>query len=101
MFSTVSLSRQSALPLENTSVSEARIENVGGQTFDVATTRAVGGFSNWIGEAAFLRKGGRLLAWTTEPEAVARELGRRFRLTQKMPVPGSTSRVVAVFGKAT
>ena len=86
-----------ALPLENSSVEEARIQNVGGQTFDVATTRAVGGFSSWIGEAAFLRRGGRLLAWTTDPEAVARELGSRFRLTREIAVPGSTSRRIALF----
>jgi 16S rRNA (guanine527-N7)-methyltransferase len=83
------------LPVENATVLEARIEEVGGQTFDAATTRAVGGLSSWIGEAGFLRPGGRLLAWTTDPRAVARDLGARFRLTRQVPVPGSTSRRIA------
>jgi 16S rRNA (guanine527-N7)-methyltransferase len=88
-----------ALPLSNAVVIEARIENVGGQTFDVATTRAVGGFDAWIGEAGFLRDGGRLLAWTTEPAGVARKLGPRFRRRQELPIPGSRAGKVAVFEK--
>ena len=87
------------LGLPNATVVEARIENVGGQTFDVATTRAVGGFDAWIGDAGFLRRGGRLLAWTTDPAAVARELGPRFRPGADLPIPGSRTRRVAVFEK--
>lgn len=90
-----------ALALPNVTVAEARIENVGGQTFDLATTRAVGGFTDWIGDAGFLVPGGRLLAWTTDPAAVARELGSLFRLERDLPVPGSRSRRVAVFEKRT
>jgi 16S rRNA (guanine527-N7)-methyltransferase len=85
------------LPVGNARVAEARIEKVGGQTFDVATTRAVGGFASWIGEAAFLRDQGRFFAWTTDPGAVARGLGASFRLTREIPVPGSASRRIAVF----
>ena len=88
-----------ALTLPNVAVIEARIENVGGQTFDAATTRAVGGFGAWIGDAAFLRGGGRLLAWTTDPAAVGRELGPRFRLGRELSIPGSRARKVAVFEK--
>jgi 16S rRNA (guanine527-N7)-methyltransferase len=88
-----------ALELPNVEVKEARIENVGGQTFDAATTRAVGGFSAWIGEAAFLRDRGRLLAWTTNSASVGRELGHRFRHTKDLPIPGSRAGRVAVFEK--
>lgn len=90
-----------AVPVGNARVAEARIEKVGGQTFDVATTRAVGGFASWIGEAAFLRDGGRFLAWTTDPMAVAGELGSRFRLSRQVAVPGSLSRKIAEFTKMT
>ena len=84
--------------LPNTTVLEARIEEVGGQTFAVATTRAVGGFSRWIGRAPFLEARGLLLAWTTEPQKVARELGG-FELEHTVLIPGSDRRQVAAFRK--
>lgn len=86
------------LKLTNATVQEARIEEVGGQTFAVATTRAVGGFSTWIGQARFLDPRGLLLAWTTEAQEVARELPG-FELERSIPVPGSTRRQVAAFRK--
>jgi 16S rRNA (guanine527-N7)-methyltransferase len=86
------------LGLENTKVLEARIEEVGGQTYAVATTRAVGGFSSWIGQARFLDSRGLLLAWTTEADEVARELPG-FELEQRIPVPGSARRLIAAFRK--
>jgi 16S rRNA (guanine527-N7)-methyltransferase len=86
------------LKLQNTAVLEARIEEVGGQTFAVATTRAVGSFSSWIGEAGFLEPRGLFLAWTTEPEKMARELAG-FVLERSIPVPGSARRQVAAFRK--
>ena len=86
------------LELPNATVLEGRIEEVGGQTFSVATTRAVGSFSRWIGEARFLEPRGLLLAWTTEPEKVARELPG-FLLERSVPVPGSARRQIAAFRK--
>jgi 16S rRNA (guanine527-N7)-methyltransferase len=86
-----------ALALPNVSVVESRIEEVGGKTFAVATTRAVGGFGSWIGGAAFLRQGGRILAWTTDPEGIARELGERFEPSRVAAVPGSARRRIAEF----
>ncbi len=85
------------LRVANAAVVEARIEEVGGQTFDAATTRAVGGFSHWLAGGGFLGEGGRLLAWTTDPGAVARELGSGFRLSRQVAIPGSRSREIAVF----
>jgi 16S rRNA (guanine527-N7)-methyltransferase len=87
-----------ALGLPNTTVLEGRIEEVGGQTFSVATTRAVGSFSRWIGESRFLGARGLLLAWTTQPEQVALELPG-FLLEQSVPVPGSDRRQIAAFRK--
>lgn len=86
------------LGLRNTAVLEARIQEVGGQTFGVATTRAVGSFSSWLGEARFLEPRGLLLAWTTEPEEVARQLPG-FELERWLPVPGSFRRLIAAFRK--
>ncbi len=79
-------------------VIEGRIEAVGLQTFGVATTRAVGGFSGWVGEATFLTPGGALIAWTTDPSAVAAELPR-FALEKILPIPGSHRRAVALYRK--
>jgi 16S rRNA (guanine(527)-N(7))-methyltransferase RsmG len=86
------------LGLKNTIVMEARIEEVGGQTYAVATTRAVGGFSGWIGQSRFLDARGLLLAWTTEADEVARELPG-FELERSIPVPGSARRQIAAFRK--
>jgi 16S rRNA (guanine527-N7)-methyltransferase len=87
-----------ALKLPNATVLEARIQEVGGQTFGVATTRAVGDFASWIGDSAFLVPRGLLLAWTTEPEKVAQELPG-FLLERSVLVPGSARRQIAVFRK--
>jgi 16S rRNA (guanine527-N7)-methyltransferase len=87
-----------ALGLKNAGVVGDRIQNVGVQTFGVATTRAVGRFSTWVGDADFLRPGGALLAWTTE--ALETTAGPRFRLEQTLTVPGASRRVIAVYRKS-
>jgi 16S rRNA (guanine527-N7)-methyltransferase len=84
------------LPLPNTRVEESRIEDVGGQTFGAAATRAVGRLDRILGSAPFLEPGGVLLLWTTEPNERARELPA-FELEDARPVPGSRRRVVAAF----
>jgi 16S rRNA (guanine527-N7)-methyltransferase len=86
------------LRLPNVAVQEARIEEVGGQTFGVATTRAVGNLGAWVGESRFLSEGGRLLAWTTEPKQLELSLPA-FRLEKSIPIPGSNRRVIAVLHK--
>jgi 16S rRNA (guanine527-N7)-methyltransferase len=84
------------LALSKVDVLATRIEEVGGQTFGSATTRAVGNFASWIGDAAFLVPGGTLLAWTTRPEEIASELpGLDFE--KAVSIPGSNSRQIAVF----
>ncbi|HEX4441009.1 MAG TPA: 16S rRNA (guanine(527)-N(7))-methyltransferase RsmG [Thermoanaerobaculia bacterium] len=87
-----------ALPLPNVTVRAARLQDVHDVSFDVATTRAVGSLGALLGPAAFLRPGGRLLAWTTEPDALAGELSV-LRLTKTLPIAGSRAKVVAVFEK--
>jgi 16S rRNA (guanine527-N7)-methyltransferase len=87
-----------ALPLSNTRVEESRVEDVGGQTFGAAATRAVARLDQILGEARFLEPGGVLLLWTTEPDERTRELPA-FELEVVRPVPGSRRRVVAAFRK--
>jgi 16S rRNA (guanine527-N7)-methyltransferase len=87
-----------SIPVPNVTVHAARIEDVGGQMFDVATTRAVGSLGALIGMAPFLRPGGRLLAWTTAPDDLAKEL-RALRLSKALPLPGSRMKAIAIFEK--
>ena len=85
--------------LGNATVLEGRIEEVGGQTFDTATTRAVGQLAKWMGAAPFLRPAGGLLAWTTEPEKLAIGLAPLFSLETSVAIPGATRRRIAVYRK--
>jgi 16S rRNA (guanine527-N7)-methyltransferase len=85
------------LALPNMRVVESRAEDVGGQTFDVATIRAVGSPGSWFRDADFLRPDGTLLAWTTAPKELGRALAPRFRLEDCLSVPGSSHRVIARF----
>jgi 16S rRNA (guanine527-N7)-methyltransferase len=87
------------LLLQNTTVFQGRIEEVGGQTFDTATTRAVGGLPRWIGDAAFLKPAGTLLAWTTEPEKLEIGLAPLFSLETAVAIPGSALRKIAAYRK--
>ena len=88
------------LALQNVHVIEQRIEEVGGQTFDVATTRAVGNVTSWLGNAPFLSSGGALLAWTTEPEALALSLPASLRLEKTLGIPGSLRKVIALYRRS-
>jgi len=85
------------LGLSNVSIREARIDDVGGQTFEAATTRAVGNLAVLVGSGAFLELGGIFLAWTTEPEASLKL--RNFRRETVVPIPGSARRAIVAFRK--
>ena len=85
------------LPLPNTRVLESRAGDVGGQTFDVATVRAVGNSDSWLRDFDFLRSGGALLAWTTSPQDLESALAPGFRLESCLPVPDSSERVIALY----
>ena len=87
-----------ALPLPKASVCEGRIENVGGQTFGAASTRAVGRLDRIVGEGRFLIPAGLLLLWTTEPEERALELPG-FELQDVLAIPGARRRVIATLRK--
>jgi 16S rRNA (guanine527-N7)-methyltransferase len=87
------------LPLGNATVFQGRIEEVGGQTFQSATTRAVGHLPTWIGGGAFLAPAGALLAWTTEPERLETDLAPLFSLESSIEIPGTARRRIAVYRK--
>jgi 16S rRNA (guanine527-N7)-methyltransferase len=86
-----------SLGLPRVEVAEARIQDVGGQTFDVATTRAVGHFRDWLAGALFLNPSGMVLAWATETDPLEAALGPGFRLERVVPIPASTDRKIAAF----
>jgi len=86
-----------ALGLSNAEVIEGRVEEVGGQTFDIATVRAVGNLADSLLSNPLLRSGGALLAWVTEPERLAKELAPRFTLERALPIPGSRQRSIALY----
>jgi 16S rRNA (guanine527-N7)-methyltransferase len=88
------------LGLGNVRVLESRIEHVDGQSFDVATTRAVGHFAAWLAGARFLTPEGRVLAWATDTAALETSLGDAFRLIESLPIPGSARRRIAAFRHA-
>jgi 16S rRNA (guanine527-N7)-methyltransferase len=84
------------LPLANVRIELRRIEDARGETFPVATVRGVGSLGRHVGKAGFLAPGGRLLAWTTDPEGLARELPR-FHLVREIPIPASDRKRIAAF----
>lgn len=89
-----------SVPLENASVLEERVEELSRGGFLVATTRALGELPELLGAADFLAPGGVLLAWTTDPGALAAELAPLFRLEQAVPLPASQRRAIAVLTRA-
>lgn len=89
-----------AVPVPNLLVLEARLDASGTASWDAATVRAVGELPEILGPASFLRPGGALLAWTTEPQALASQLSARFHLERVEAVPGTRRRVIALYRKA-
>ncbi len=87
------------LGLENVTVFEGRVEEVGGQTFRVATTRALGDISVWLGRGDLLVPEGVLLAWTTARKELESALVGSFEPGAPVPIPGSRQREIAVFRK--
>lgn len=85
------------LDLENVGILQERIEEVGGQTFDVATTRAVGHFGEWLQKPRFLKPGGLLVAWMTNATGAESAFDGEFRLERALAVPGTDRREIAAF----
>ena len=85
------------LKLSNVSVFEGRIEEVGGQTFDVATTRALGRYRRVAGWRRASRAG-RLSSRLDDDAGGTRgqPLGRRSSLAGSIPIPGAERRQIAV-----
>jgi 16S rRNA (guanine527-N7)-methyltransferase len=90
-----------AVPVENAQVLAGRASGLPAASFDFATARAIPVESGVFGEARFLRPGGGILLWTTEPEETPSDLARAgFRLVEVFPIPESRRRVIALFRRA-
>lgn len=87
-----------AVPVPNALVLQERLDAVTG-IHQAATVRAVGNLAETIGTALFLDPGGALLAWTTRPQDVARQLEPGFSLERTEPIPGTRERVIALLRK--
>jgi 16S rRNA (guanine527-N7)-methyltransferase len=85
--------------IPNAEVLEGKLAAVSGRVFRAASSRAVGDLATMVGEGPFLEPGGLLLAWTTDPLRLERELRANFRLEACDTVPGSEKKVVAAFRK--
>ena len=89
---------RSTLPAGNASVVAGRTASLPARAFDFATARAVPMSGGVFGGAQFLKAGGSIVLWTTEPEPVPGELARAgFRLEQTLPVPESRRRAIALY----
>ncbi|MEP6800399.1 MAG: RsmG family class I SAM-dependent methyltransferase [Acidobacteriota bacterium] len=92
---TLSLGLPEALPRLSPAVASIATLPVG--SCDAALARAVGSISGILDAAPFLRPEGQFLAWTTDPESLARSLDHRFRLERVRDVPASEKKQIAVF----
>jgi 16S rRNA (guanine527-N7)-methyltransferase len=89
------------LPLPLLEPARASLRQVEEASASSATARAVGGLAAVLGSAPFLRPGGTLLVWTTEPEALARELDPVFEADEAVPIPGAERKRIARFRRRT
>jgi len=89
------------LPLSNANALGKRVQalRTASRGFGAATIRAVGDLAATIGDAPFLERSGLLLAWTTDPARLARDVEAGFIAGSVMRVPGSEKRVIATFQK--
>lgn len=89
---------QTTLRVENANVLAGRARALPASAFDFATARAVPRTGGVFGNARFLRPGGGVLLWTTEPMEIPAELERAgFRLVEALPVPETLRRTVALY----
>lgn len=89
---------RSTLPVENATVRLGRAAGLPPRAFDFATARAVPRTGGVFGSARFVKPGGAILLWTTEPGAVPDELAHvGFQLRETVPVPESRRRAIALY----
>lgn len=89
------------IPVENARILAARQEDLPGESFGFATSRALTSEAGAWADAPFLKPGGALLLWTTASEERFADLAARgLRLEARLPVPGSRGRAIVLFRKA-
>ena len=84
------------LRLSNTQILEKRVEEVGGQTFDVATMRAVGS-PRGLENSGLFRPGAAFIAWTTTAADLDNALAPGFVLERSLHIPGSRQREIRLY----
>jgi len=85
------------VPVPNAFPLLGRANELSAGRFDFATCRAVGKASEVLGRAAFLKSGGLLLAWTTDPQGLGLSLSPVFRFEKVVSVPASRNRAIALY----
>ncbi len=88
------------LALDNFAAAGSSVGGLPAGAFSAAMGRAVGRIADILGDADFLEPNGLFLAWTTDTEALARDLVPRFRRIEVREVPGSRRKEIASFRKA-
>lgn len=89
---------RTTLPATNATVVAGRAAALPVRAFEFATARAVPRAGGVFGGAQFLKPGGAIVLWTTEPEPVPVELARAgFGLVETLAVPESRRRAIAVY----
>lgn len=90
-----------AVPVENAQVLAGRASGLPADSFDFATARAVPVTVGVFREARFLRPGGGILLWTTEPVETPSDLSLAgFRRVEVLPIPQSRRRVIAFYRRS-
>lgn len=85
------------LGLTNVEPAVSSVRSLRRDSFDAAVSRAVGGIAAIMAPAAFLRRGGSFLAWTTDRHGLERQLGKLFRLERVLRVPGTQHKTIALY----
>lgn len=85
------------VPVRNLKVIQRRLEELEPRSFDVATSRAVGGLAKLADDGPFLQAGGLFLVWTTEPQKPAQTLSNAYLLEKVVRIPRTQKRVIACY----
>ncbi len=88
------------LALDNFAAAGSSVGGLPAGAFSAAMGRAVGRIADILGDADFLEPNGLFLAWTTDTEALARDLVPRFRRIEVREVPGTRRKEIASFRKS-
>jgi 16S rRNA (guanine527-N7)-methyltransferase len=87
------------VPVKNANVRKARAADLEAGSFDIATSRAVGGLPEVVGRADYLTDEGALLTWATLPDRLDHALSPVFGRESVQHVPNSGRKVITLYRK--